>query len=165
MLDSVWKRVKNLSKLREEVGIREAVVWVAHTTGQKPPKFEDHTPYSNKGMEDLLELNEVASAIKTEIILPRSNKTIKAHTQLVLMGTSVNVMTEPLHQTDKALPQGLHVHPNYGTCNCGSQRMTVQLYNTKDHAIIIKKGTAVAQMVATNEVPEMVVADGAVGAL
>ena len=34
--------------------------------------------------------------------------------------------------------------------------MTVQLYNTKDHAIIIKKGTAVAQMVATNGVPEMV---------
>ena len=43
--------------------------------------------------------------------------------------------------------------------------MTVQLYNTKDHAIIIKKGTAVARMVATNEVPDMVVADGAVGAL
>ena len=45
--------------------------------------------------------------------------------------------------------------------------MTVQLYNTKDHAIIIKKGegTAVARMVATNDVPEMVVADGAVGAL
>ena len=43
--------------------------------------------------------------------------------------------------------------------------MTVQLYNTKDHAIIIKKGTAVAQMVAANEVPEMVVVDGTVGAL
>ena len=39
--------------------------------------------------------------------------------------------------------------------------MTVQLYNTKDHTIIIKKGTAVARMVAANEV----VADGAVGAL
>ena len=44
-------------------------------------------------------------------------------------------------------------------------RMTVQLYNTKDHTIIIKKGTAVARMVAANEVPEMVVADAAVGAL
>ena len=43
--------------------------------------------------------------------------------------------------------------------------MTVQLYNTKDHVIIIKKGMAVAQMVATNEVPEVVVADGTVGAL
>ena len=72
-LDSNWKWVKNnrsLSKLQEDVGIREAMVRVAHTTGQEPPKFKDHTPYSNQGMEDLLKLNEVASTIKTEIILP-----------------------------------------------------------------------------------------------
>ena len=43
--------------------------------------------------------------------------------------------------------------------------MTIQLYNIKDHTIIIKKGTVVTQMVATNEVPDIVVADGAVGAL
>ena len=39
MLDSIWKRVKinrSLSKLREEVGIREAMVWVARATGQEP---------------------------------------------------------------------------------------------------------------------------------
>ena len=50
MLDSVWKRVKNnrsLSKLREEVRIQEAMVQVAKATGQEPPKFEDHVPYSN----------------------------------------------------------------------------------------------------------------------
>ena len=132
------------------------MVRVAWATGQDPPKLEDHTPYLNQGMEDLLKLNEVASAIKTEIILPRSNKTIKAHTPLVLIGTSMKVMTEPLHQTNKALPQGLHVHPSSGKYNCGSQRTTVQFYNTKDHAIIIKKGTAIARMVAANEVPEMV---------
>ena len=77
----------------------------------------------------------------------------------------MNIRTEPLRQMDKALPQGLHVHPSYGTYNCGSQRTTVQLYNTKDHTIIIKKGTAVARMVATNEVPEMMVANGTVGVL
>ena len=81
------------------------------------------------------------------------------------MGTSMNVMTEPLHRTNKALPRGLYVCPSYGTYNCGSQRMTVQLYNTKKHTIIIKKGTAIARMVATNEVPEMVVPNGTVGAL
>ena len=81
------------------------------------------------------------------------------------MGTSMNIMTEPLHRTDKAIPQRLHVRHSYGTYNYGSRRTTVQLYNTKDHTIIIKKGTAVARMVATNEVPEMVVANGAVGAL
>ena len=77
----------------------------------------------------------------------------------------MNIMTEPLPRTDKVLPWGLHVHPSYGMYNCGSQKMMVQLYNTKDHAIIIKKGTAVARMVAANEVPEMVVADDVVGAL
>ena len=104
----------------------------------------DHTLYSNRGMKDLLKLNEKASATKTEIIPPRSNKTIRAHTLLVLMGTKMNIMTEPLHRTDKALPQGLHVCPSYGTYTCGSQKTTIQLYNTKDHAIIIKKGTVVA---------------------
>ena len=127
MLDSIWKRVKNnrsLSKLPEEVGIRKAMVWVARATGQEPPKFKDHTPYSNQGMEYLLKLNEVASAFKTDIILPQSNKAIKARTLLVLMGTS---MTEPLHWTNKALPRRLHVHPSYGTYNYGSQRTTLQL--------------------------------------
>ena len=115
-------------------------------------------------MEDLLKLNELVSVTKTEIIPPQLNKTIKAHTLLVLMGTSMNMMTEPLHQNDKTLPQGPYVHPSYGMYNCGSQKTTVQLYNTKDHAIVIKKGTAVARMVAANEAPEMVVANGAVGA-
>ena len=77
----------------------------------------------------------------------------------------MNVMTQPLHQNDKALPRGLHVCPSYGTYNCSSQKTTAQLYNTKDHAIVIKKGTTVARMVAANEVPEMVVTNGAVGAL
>ena len=73
----------------------------------------------------------------------------------------MNVMMEPLHPNDKALPQGLHVCPSYSTYNCGSQKTMVQL----NHAIVIKKGTAVAQMVAANEVPKTVVADGMVGAL
>ena len=89
------------------------MVQVAKATGQELPKFEDHTPYSNQGMEDLLKLNELVSATKTKIIPLRSNKTVKACTPLVLMGTSMNVMTEPLHQNDKALPRGLHVHPSY----------------------------------------------------
>ena len=80
------------------------MVQVAKATCQEPPKFEDHTPYSNKGMEDLLKLNELVGAARTEIIPHQSNKTIKSHTTLVLMGTSMNMMTEPLHQNDKALP-------------------------------------------------------------
>ena len=49
--------------------------------------------------------------------------------------------------------------------NCSNSKTDVQLYNTKDHPIVLSKGTAVARMVAANEVPATVVADGTVGAL
>ena len=77
----------------------------------------------------------------------------------------MNVMTEPLHQKDKALPEGLHIRPSYSTYNCSDRKTDVQLYNTKDHPIVLLKGTAVARMVVANEVPGTVVADGTVGAL
>ena len=73
MLENIWKRIKNnrsLTKLREEVGFWEAMVQVAKAAGEKPPEVKDHTPYSNKGMEDLLKLNELASTVRTEIIPP-----------------------------------------------------------------------------------------------
>ena len=70
---------------------------VAHATSQRPPEFKDHMPYSNIEMEDLLELNEIASTTRTEIIPARSNKTIQAHTPLILTGAKMNVITEPVH--------------------------------------------------------------------
>ena len=116
-------------------------------------------------MEDLLKLNELVSTVRTEIIPPWSNKTIKAQTSFVLMRVHMNVMTEPLHQNDKALPRGLHVQPSYSTYNCSNRKTDIQLYNTKDHPIILLKGTAVARTVTANEVPGTVVADGTVGTL
>ena len=85
-----------MSKLWDEVGLWEVLVQVAKATGKEPPEFKDHSPYSNWGMEDLLELNELISMAQTEIIPPQSNKTIKGRTPLVLMGTHMNVMTKPV---------------------------------------------------------------------
>ena len=141
MLDSIWKWVKNnwsLSKLHEEAGIQKAMIQVAKAAGQEPPEFEDNTPYSNQGMEDLLELNEIISTTRTEIIPPQSNKTIKAHNPLILMGTSMNVMIEPIHQSDKALHRGLHVCLSFCMYNCGSQKTMVQLYNTKTMPLFLR---------------------------
>ena len=47
--------------------------------------------------------------------------------------------------------------------NCGNRQTDVQLNNTKDHSIVLSKGTAVGRMVTANEVPGTVVADGTVG--
>ena len=77
----------------------------------------------------------------------------------------MNVMMEPLHWNDKALPRGLRVQPSYSTYNCSKRKTDVQLYNTKDHPIVLSKGTAVARMVTANEVPGTVVADGTVDTL
>ena len=99
LLDSIWKQVKNnqsLSKLWDEVRLQKAVVQVAKAVGEEPPEFKDHSPYLNRGMGDLLERNKLISMTWTEIIPPRSNKTIKGRIPLVLMGTHMNVMTEPL---------------------------------------------------------------------
>ena len=52
-----------LSKLREEIGFRQAVTRIAEVTGEEPPVFEDHTLFSNLGMEDLLQLNRLVSTV------------------------------------------------------------------------------------------------------
>ena len=62
MLDNIWKR---------EVGFRQAVTQIAEATGKKPPRFEDHTPFSNRGMEDLLELNELKGQRSSLLSLTR----------------------------------------------------------------------------------------------
>ena len=49
--------------------------------------------------------------------------------------------------------------------NCDNRKTDVQLYNTKDHPIVLSKGTAVARMVTANEVPRTVAADDTVGIL
>ena len=138
-----------------EVGFRQVVTQIAEATGEKPLEFKDHTPFSNKGTKDLLKLNELASTIRTEIIPPPSNKTIKAQTPLVLMGVCMNVMMEPLHRNDKALLKGYMY-------NLSIARTTAV---TGKHPIVLSKRTVVARMVTANEVPGTVVANGTVSVL
>ena len=57
------------------------------------------------------------------------------------------------------------MQPSYSIYNYGKWKTDVQLYNTKDHPIVLKKGTTVARIVAANVVPETVMAESTVGAL
>ena len=43
----------------DEVGLQEALVQVAKAAGKEPSEFKDNSLYSNQGMEDLSELNEL----------------------------------------------------------------------------------------------------------
>ena len=73
--------------------------------GVEPPEFEDHTPYSNKAMGDLLDIDEVIYTVNTVVIPPWQNRIIKGRTSLVLFGTKMNVATEPLKRGDPPLPR------------------------------------------------------------
>ena len=89
LLDKVWKRTKtqrSFAKLQELVGFHQAVITCAEKQGIEPPQFKDHTLYSNKGMEDLLGIDEVIYTVNTLIIPPRQNKIIKGQKSLVLKG-------------------------------------------------------------------------------
>ena len=130
LLDEVWKRTKtqrSFAKLCELVGFCQAAITCAEKQGIEPPQFEDHTPYSNKGMEDLLDIDEVIYAVNTVVIPPRQNKIIKDRTSLVLYGTKMNVATEPLKRGDPPLPRGLHLRLSHTRYNCGSQKIHVFL--------------------------------------
>ena len=168
LLDEVWKQTKthrSFAKLHKLVGFHQAAITCAEKQGIELPQFEDHTPYSNKGMEDLLDIDKVIFAVNTVVIPPRQNKIIKGQTSLVLHGTKMNMATEPLKRGDPPLPRGLHLwlsHPRY---NCRSQMIHVSLYNTKDQLAVIQKGTSVSHMVSANAIPEKVLLPGTLEAL
>ena len=96
---------------------------------------------------------------------PRQNRIIKGQTSLVLFGTKMNVATEPLRRGDPPLPHGLHLRSSHSMYNCGSQKIHISLYNTKDQPMIIQKGTPVGHMVAAKIVPDKILLPGTLEAL
>ena len=126
----------------------------------EPSQFEDHTLYSNKGMEDLLDIDEVIHAVNTIVIPPRASRIIRGETSLVLFGTKMNVATEPLKTGEPPPPRGLHLWPSQARYNCGSQKVHVALYNTKDQPVVIQKGTPIGHMIAANIIPEKILWPG-----
>ena len=90
LLDEVWR---SFSKLHELVDFQQASIACAERQGVELPQFKDHTPNSNKVMEDLLDIDEVICTVNTVIIPLRQNKIIKGQTSLVLYRTKMNVAT------------------------------------------------------------------------
>ena len=116
-------------------------------------------------MEDLLDIDEVIYVVNTVVIPPWQNRIIKGWTSLVLFGTKINVVTEPLKRGDLPLPHGLYLRSSHMMYNCGSQKIHVSLYNTKDQPMIIQKGTPVGCMVAANVIPNKILLPGTLEAL
>ena len=66
------------------------------------------------------------------------------------------MMTHGLEKRSPLLPLGIDVQSAYSTLSTGSNRVAVVLRNNTRDWIEIRKGTPVARMVATNQVPRVV---------
>ena len=84
---------------------------------------------------------------------------------LPLFGTKMNVATESLKRGNPPLPRGLQLQPSHTMYNCGSQKIHISLYNTKDELVVIQKGTLVGCMVIANAIPVKVLLPGTLEAL
>ena len=84
---------------------------------------------------------------------PFSHKVIHGSVGLVLQGYRMNVMTHGLEKRSPLLPLGIDVQSTYTMLATGSHHVAVVLRNTTRDWIEIRKGTPVARMVATNQVP------------
>ena len=65
-------------------------------TDEDELELKNHKCLSNKGVPNLLSHKEIVRMAKMEYLPTHSNTIIKGRTQLVLCGTKMNVMTEPL---------------------------------------------------------------------
>ena len=68
----------------------------------------------------------------------------------------MNVMTHGLEKRSPLLSLGIDVQSAYATLSTGSNIVVVVLRNNTRDWLEIEKGTPVAQMVATNQVPRVI---------
>ena len=101
----------------------------------------------------LLSVVEVVRVSHKCKVPPFSHKVIHGSVGLVLQGYSMNVMTHGLEKRSPPLRLGVDVQSAYATLATGSNRVVVVLRNNTQDWIEIGKGTPVARMVATNQVP------------
>ena len=103
-----------------------------------------------------LSVDEVVRVSHKCKIPPFSHKVIHGSVGLVLQGYRMNVMTHGLEKRLPLLPLRVNIQSTYATLATGSNRVTVVLRNNTQDWLEIRKGTPVARMVATNQVPQVI---------
>ena len=99
--------------------------------------------------------------IKKEKIKAFSSKIIHAQTKTIFLGSNMHVMMQTLEGGDgPCLPHGLSVMNTYTEMTTRSRWVAVMVKNLNATLITITKGINIAQVVATNMVPQVEVALG-----
>ena len=89
-------------------------------------------------------------------IPPFGHQVIHGSVGIVLQGYRMNVMTHGLEKRSPLLPLRIDVQSTYAMLSAGSNWVTVVLWNNTQDWLEIRKGTPVARMVATNQVPRVI---------
>ena len=100
-----------------------------------------------------LSVDEVVRVSHKCKIPPFGHKVIHGSVGLVLQCYRMNVMTHGLEKRLPLLPLRVDVQSTYTMLAAGSNRVAVVLRNNTQDWLEIRKGTPVARMVATNQVP------------
>ena len=122
-----------------------------------------HAQMSQLAMDDVatksmapLSVDEVVQVSHKCKIPPFGHKVIHSSVGLVLQGYRMNMMTHGLEKRPPLLPLGIDVQSAYTTLASGTNRVAVVLRNNTRDWLEIRKGTLVARMVATNQVPRVI---------
>ena len=122
-----------------------------------------HAQMSQLAMDDVanksvapISVDKVVQVSHKCKVPPFSHKVIHCSVGLILQGYRMNVMTHGLEKRSPLLPLRVNVLSAYDTLAAGSNRVTVVLRNNTRDWIEIGKGTPVARMVATNQVPRVI---------
>ena len=103
-----------------------------------------------------LSVDEVVQVSHKCKIPPFGHKVIHGSVGLVLQGYRMNVMTHGLEKRLPLLPLRVDIQSAYAMLAAGSNRVVVVLRNNTQDWLEIEKGTPVARMVATNQVPRVI---------
>ena len=121
------------------------------------PEPDGQTYPTNTG-NNPTELDEKLLLKKKYALLPFSNTLVHCKTKETQMqGYKLHMMTHAPYPEDKAsLPNGVYVLKTYTELKDGSRNISIILQNLTSKTVHLSVGHCVAQVLATNEVPEAV---------
>ena len=92
--------------------------------------------------------------LTAEVVEPFETLVIKARTKITFTAGCLHCSTLAMDSKDGTLPPGLIVTGAYTVLKRGSKTVPIVLHNTTGSPIHLRKGQKVAQVQATNEVPQ-----------
>ena len=116
-------------------------------------------------MEDLLDIDEAIHGVNIVVIPPRASRIIKGQTSLILFGTKMNVVTQPLKKETHHSPEGYIYDQAMLGIIMGTRKSMWPCTIRKTNLWLSRRVPPVGHMVAANIIPQKVLLSGTPEAL